>query len=803
MKASIAFGSVVCGGVAGFTVHYVIQAKDQGTAAAVAQGLAAVLVPLAGVVVWLLRGRIPGVPQIDMQQAADNLANRIGEQWRREEERRHLFDRPLDVRWTWSQRRLSGTPEAAVGDQRVRLAPLPGFSRIELSQLGQGDLNDLFEIYGGLDSGRIILVGAPGAGKSGALIRLLRDALMHRKRIKDAAERSEVPVPVLLSAYDWLPGRDSLDEWVIRRLEDEHAFLRARVAKKTAARALVDGGHISLLLDGIDEMPKEARTLVLRAIGDQTSYRRIVLTSRPRALACAVKAGQLRSAAALELIPITARRAADYLGLHADGRTQGPWSTLIQHLRENETGAVAKALNSPLMLSLLLDTYRDDDPVDELANSKHFPDCPKIKRHLLQRVLPAAYPSPGDDPYALEQAQQWLGHLAAQMNEDGTRDLAWWRIPQWMPPRHRRISLGLVAGFINALVSGLSFGIATGIMFGPTAGLVAGLAVGLASGAVFGLAAGLASGLAVGLKSGLAIGATFGLEIGLAAGIMDGLRFGLTFGFTGGLTIAFTVAVTITLTVGLTAGLTNRPVTTDHGRFPPQRRGLGRRNRLLLRDVTGVLMLGLAAGLGIGLAAGLAAGLAVGAELGLGIGIAGGIAGGVGGGLASVLIQGFNTSDPADELLSPVGSFQGNHRLVLAIEVGVGLGVGITTGVAFAISVWVGFGIPFGSAFEVGVASGSGVGVVAGIAAGATDVNFFMPTCVAFALMRYAGWGPVRMLRFLEDARRRGVLRTAGPVYQFRHVTLQHFLADPQRTLPAATRTESASASSAMATQSS
>jgi hypothetical protein len=41
-----------------------------------------------------------------------------------------------------------------------------------------------------------------------------------------------------------------------------------------------------------------------------------------------------------------------------------------------------------------------------------------------------------------------------------------------------------------------------------------------------------------------------------------------------------------------------------------------------------------------------------------------------------------------------------------------------------------------------------------------------------------AGQAPVRMLRFLEDARDREALRAVGSVYQFRHGTLQDVLAD-------------------------
>lgn len=38
--------------------------------------------------------------------------------------------------------------------------------------------------------------------------------------------------------------------------------------------------------------------------------------------------------------------------------------------------------------------------------------------------------------------------------------------------------------------------------------------------------------------------------------------------------------------------------------------------------------------------------------------------------------------------------------------------------------------------------------------------------------------GPFRVMRFLEDASNRGVLRTVGPVYQFRHARLQDRLAE-------------------------
>jgi hypothetical protein len=48
---------------------------------------------------------------------------------------------------------------------------------------------------------------------------------------------------------------------------------------------------------------------------------------------------------------------------------------------------------------------------------------------------------------------------------------------------------------------------------------------------------------------------------------------------------------------------------------------------------------------------------------------------------------------------------------------------------------------------------------------------------LAFAQLAVSDRTPVRLMRFLEDARSRSVLRTVGPVYQFRHARLQDRLA--------------------------
>ncbi|MGH3868629.1 MAG: hypothetical protein ACRDQ4_21420 [Pseudonocardiaceae bacterium] len=120
----------------------------------------------------------------------------------------------------------------------------------------------------------------------------------------------------------------------------------------------------------------------------------------------------------------------------------------------------------------------------------------------LDGVLPAAYTHRlGHQPpaYTLDQAQRWLGHLAHHMNAEGTRDLAWWQIPRWVPAWPRVLAtvvacelvVGLVigsgVGFTRAVVSefGLTFTIGSE-RSGFTGTLVSKLGLALTIGLVIG-----------------------------------------------------------------------------------------------------------------------------------------------------------------------------------------------------------------------------------------------------------------------------------------------------------------------------
>ena len=179
---------------------------------------------------------------------------------------------------------------------------------------------------------------------------------------------------------------------------------------------------------------------------------------------------RLEGAAAVELQSIDADTAADYLTrVQLDPAPPG-WSELTEHLRQAPSGSLAEALSSPLTVTLVRDTYREGDNVREILNlytpPGHAGSRDDIVDHLLDRVLPAAYTQRPGQPrllYNLQTAQHVLRHIAAQMNQDATRDLRWWLIPSWMPRWPRAVTSGFLGGAAVAVTFGSLIGSAGGV----------------------------------------------------------------------------------------------------------------------------------------------------------------------------------------------------------------------------------------------------------------------------------------------------------------------------------------------------
>ena len=300
-----------------------------------------------------------------------DLAEVVRAQWRQEERVRGVHDPyPLPVRWI--------NAPAALVDHWPTIHRDP--DRDEPLDL-EGTLDHIAEVYAAVPSGRLVVLGRPGSGKT-----------VFTTRFVLGVETERVPVIFPLASWDPAVG---MREWMAERLEREHG---------PEAKALVEQGRILPVLDGFDEISADLRDAALRGInaslgeGDP-----LVLTSRVDEYAAS--ADVITGAAAIVLVDLEAADVEKYLRLSTRG---DKWTPVLERLYP--------VLNTPLMLTLARAVYDTADPAELL-------DVPDPEAHLLSRYVPALYD---------EREQRYFGFLARALVRDDTHDLAWWRLPRAM-----------------------------------------------------------------------------------------------------------------------------------------------------------------------------------------------------------------------------------------------------------------------------------------------------------------------------------------------------------------------------------
>jgi hypothetical protein len=729
--------------------------------------------------------------------AADALAKSLTDQWKHVANQRRLnHEQVIQIRWKWPDAGISGTMESVVNPPDRTFPPLPGAKQVTAEELRAGQLDDLFPVYAGLRSGRFVIIGGPGMGKSAAGIRLLLDALQHRQEIKDDKERQRVPVPVLLTAHGWKPGNNgqTLGQWLAARLKTDLASLLPGAGPEIATE-LVHDGKVSLILDGLDEMEEGLLTHALEEFDGELTFR-LVLLSRFDEFDKATGLGgglHVRGAAVLELQPVSGPIAADYLS-SAFAPGYAPLQSLLDHLRGQPGSAVTEALNSPLMLSLLFTMFRhwsknkhtDEElsiNIRDLMDSRKYPKPEVVKTYLLNMVLPLAY---GDRRrgaydgrptgegsltyYRYEQAEKWLGYIALKMKEDRTSDLEWWQLHNWTEHKLPRIlitmfAIGIPTTFGVWFVFNSSQVKSLGLLIGPAMGLIVGISVGLFTErekptgghpAERWQERGWGRRFIAWFNSSM-----FNAPVGLLAGIVTGVAVGAVINPSGGW-LALAAGFAVGLFCCFASGLASGVGAADRGA------GRGASNSGVKRMLSRFSpLVAVACGLPVAAAISFAPQPPKGAPWATSLPETG-VAFGISLAIAFGLLGGFSKpEDGASVPSNPTDSLRRDFRESLEVGLPFGLAIGLVGGIGIAGSTGWLKGLP------VGVVIGAVGVLVAGVA-----VSSRWRTMLVFLQLWSRGRAPLMGMRFLRDAERREVLRNAGPVYQFRHALLRDKLAE-------------------------
>ncbi|GIF70604.1 NACHT domain-containing protein [Asanoa siamensis] len=397
---------------------------------------------LAVVAVWLAlaaRRRSPDAdPDALLDQAARRLALRVRQQWDQEAGNRGLLHpEPIAVRWSSTPRPVGAAAAEILG---------PGAGRAIRLKLA-GDVTTVAATWRQLPARQLVIIGAPGSGKTSLAVLLVRQLLADRS-VGD-------PVPVLLNMSAWDPAVH-VDVWLARRLVEIYPELSPRRLGPGGAGLLISSGRVVPVLDGLDEIPADLRASAL------TALTQVVAGDRPLVLTCrAVEFEEivqatgvpLARAAVVEVEPVTGAQAATYLRA-GQIDSERRWAPVTATLAAEPSGALAAALGTPLMVYLARTVYADGraDPRELAA----FTDPGAIEEHLLAAYLPTVYggpPARSDGrrprPYPPEKAVRWLGVLARHLRDRRASEFAWWRLVDAVP------APGLVVAAVWALWIGL------------------------------------------------------------------------------------------------------------------------------------------------------------------------------------------------------------------------------------------------------------------------------------------------------------------------------------------------------------
>ncbi|GGJ32309.1 NACHT domain-containing protein [Streptomyces brasiliensis] len=396
--------------------------------------------------------------------AERRLARSLLYRWRAEADAWDMTDpQPLPVRWTASRRVASAGEYLPAGS---------GADTIAGTFLRLGPRR------------RLVVLGTAGSGKSVLSVLLTLELLARRL----TQGEHEVPIPLVLSLESWDTRRQSLTEWLVDRLHQDHPGLPP-VEGVHPARRLVLDRRVLPVLDGLDELPAHRRTEVIDALntglgGDGDA----VLVSRTAEYADLDRDGKgLRHATVIESLPLRPEEVADYLRRARPRARAAAWADLLDTLRNQPSAPVSWALSSPLMVWLVRRSY-EHPPADpgELTERERFPTREAVEAHLLDRIVPAAFPARPPDPGRLhpprawdaERADAWLSYLALLLSRREESELAWWRLYAAPLPRLLAVPALMTAGILLSFVirapmsdyattSGLGdLSVTTDVMFG-------------------------------------------------------------------------------------------------------------------------------------------------------------------------------------------------------------------------------------------------------------------------------------------------------------------------------------------------
>lgn len=346
-----------------------------------------------------------------------------------------------------------------------------------------GDLLDpnklLIETFGRDDiAGKLLILGAPGSGKTTALLSLAEQLVM------GAIDQPQTVIPVILELSTWREDSQSIEAWIIEQLYDLHGGKRKRkIYEKYLERQV-----LLPLLDGLDELGLERQKKCTEKLNEfARTYPQLGVCCRVREFETAnIKLDSLNGAICLQ--ELSDRQIEAYFqsinraDLWSEMETNSALQGLLQLTTEGEPGL----LRVPLFIKLLADVYDPQEPIKNKADllEKYIEhqlsfDQRSSDRRKGMKNHRWAYKTV-EKERKLDKTINSLSWVARQLQADNTVELLIEQMQSnWLESKALKLRYVLISGLICGLICGLILGLISGLIAGLILGLIAGLIVGL------------------------------------------------------------------------------------------------------------------------------------------------------------------------------------------------------------------------------------------------------------------------------------------------------------------------------------
>jgi DNA polymerase III delta prime subunit len=359
------------------------------------------------------------------------------------------------------------------------------------------DTTTILEVFDSEEiAGKLLILGAPGSGKTTAQLKLAQTL------VSRAEEQPDYPVPALFNLSSWKDNRQSISDWLVTELKSKYD-----VSKKLGQQ-WVNNHQLLPLLDGLDELEPQRQEICVHAINQflASETRPLYLVVCSRIEEYSNYSSNLHLNGAICLRELNEIQISEYF--EAVGRVEF-WQTLQQ----DET--LLKLMRTPLFLSITVLSVQELSIEDwqrlenmeariehlfdahwrqQIFNRDHAKELYVIKNRLrffLDKYIRRLSVEPGIKPYIQhkppipKQTKLWLIWLAQQMQrESKTEFLIEEMQPDWLKNRGQKIIDNLIVwvvistlifeGIGNGFFGGISGGI-SGRIYEVILGLISGL----------------------------------------------------------------------------------------------------------------------------------------------------------------------------------------------------------------------------------------------------------------------------------------------------------------------------------------